>query len=84
MKEFIKGCLKEKETVYMKDSDGTEVEDPSQSRFSWEEVYLHPLFKGEFKHVVREVVGSNILLTIKTYATANNVDVLDILEECKR
>ena len=83
MKEFIKGCLKEKETVYM-NKNGKEVEDPSQSRFSWEEVYLHPLFKGEFNHFVREVVGSNILLTIKTYATANNVDVLDILEECKR
>ena len=78
--KFIELCLMEKESVEV-EKDGKMVEDPERSRLSWEEVYLHPLFKGEFKHIVREVVGSNILLTIKTYATANNVDIVKILEE---
>ena len=72
----------EKESVEV-EKEGKMVEDPERSRLSWEDLYLHPLFGEEFKHIVREVVGSNILLNIKTYATANNVDVLDILEEYK-
>ena len=70
----------EKESVEV-EKDGKMVEDPERSRLSWEEVYLHPLFGGEFSEIVKEVVGINILLTIKTYATANNVDVLKILQE---
>ena len=78
--KFIELCLMEKESVEV-EKEGKMVEDPERSRLSWEDLYLHPLFGEEFKHIVREVVGSNILLNIKTYATANNVDVLKILQE---
>ena len=81
--KFIEGCLREKESVEV-EKDGKMVEDPERSRLSWEDLYLHPLFKGEFKHIVREVMGSNILLTIKTYATANNVDIVKILEDYEK
>ena len=80
--KFIELCLMEKESVEV-EKDGKMVEDREKSRMSWEDAYLHPLFKGEFNHFVREVVGSNILLTIKTYATANEVDVLKIIKEYK-
>ena len=77
MKEFIKGCLRKEETFYMKDSDGTEVEDPSQSRFSWEEVYLHPLFNKELIDIPRETAGSEILLNIKTSAKSRSIDLIE-------
>ena len=73
----------EKESVEV-EKDGKMVEDPERSRLSWEDLYLHPLFGEEFKHIVREVVGSNILLTIKTYATANEVDIVKILEDYEK
>ena len=81
--KFIELCLMEKESVEV-EKEGKMVEDPERSRLSWEDVYLHPLFKGEFNHIVREVVGSNILLTIKTYATANEVDIVKILEDYEK
>ena len=65
--DFIESCLREKETVEV-EKEGKKVEDKQKSRISWEDVYLHPLFKGELTHVAREVGGKNILLTIKTKA----------------
>ena len=80
MIQFIEGCLREKERVEM-EKDGRKVEDPKKSRFSWEEVYLHSLFRGEFNHIPRQVSGSSILLTIKTNAKSNEVDVIDLLRQ---
>ena len=57
MRRFLEGCLREKETVYM-NKDGKEVIDPSKSRFSWEEVYLHPLFNKELIDIPRKAAGS--------------------------
>lgn len=69
MIKFIESCLREKETVYIK-KDGKEVEDPSKSRLSWEQVYLHPLFNKELIEIPRNVAGGEILLNIKTSATS--------------
>ena len=57
MRRFLEGCLREKETVYM-NKDGKEVIDPSKSRFSWEEIYLHPLFYKELIDIPRKAAGS--------------------------
>ena len=45
MIEFLEACLRENESVYI-EKEGKNVEDPQKSRLSWEEVYLHPIFKG--------------------------------------
>ena len=76
---FIEGCLREKETVEV-EKDGKIVVDRERSRFSWEEVYLHPLFEGELTHIPRQVAGRDILLTIKTYAKSNEADANDLFE----
>jgi hypothetical protein len=46
MVSFLEECLREKETVEVTLEDGRKVEDPTKSRLSWEEVYLHSLFAG--------------------------------------
>ena len=56
------------------------MEDPLTSRLSWEAVYLHPIFKGQFTQLIRETAGSEILLTIKTYALSNDVDIISVFE----
>ena len=55
------------------------MEDYEKSRLSWEKVYLHPLIGGEFTSIPREVIGRNILLTIKTTADSCKVDVVNLL-----
>ena len=82
MIEFIEACLREKESVWV-EKEGRQVEDPLKSRISWEQLYLHPIFKGQFDQIVREVAGSTILLTMKTNALSNGVDVIQVLEEFK-
>ena len=54
--------------------------DPSESRMSWEEVYLHPLFKGELSYIAREVAGSSILLSMKTFAESISVNLVNLLK----
>ena len=65
--KFVELCLKEKESVEV-EKEGKMVVDLNKSRISWEDIYLHPLFEGKFKHIVREVAGQDILLTLKTNA----------------
>ena len=77
--EFIQHCLREKEFVEV-ETEGRKVIDYEQSRLSWEEVYLHPLFNGEFIEVVREVDGSNILLDLRANAESKGVILQEILE----
>ena len=48
------------------------MEDPLKSRLSWEDVYLHPLFKGEFHDIARSVGGSEILRTLMANAKSKN------------
>ena len=72
--------MKENELVYI-EKEGKNVEDPQKSRLSWEEVYLHPIFKGQFDQIVREVAGNTILLSMKINALSNGVDVVKILED---
>ena len=50
------------------------------SRLSWEEVFLHPLFNGEFIGIVREVDGSNILLNLRANAESRGANLQKILE----
>ena len=47
---------------------------------SWEEVFLHPLFNGEFIGIVKEVDGSNILLNLRANAESKGVILQEILE----
>ena len=82
MIEFIEACLREKESVWV-EKEERQVEDPLKSRISWEQLYLHPIFKGQFDQIVREVVGSTILLNMKTKALSNGVDVTQVFEEFK-
>ena len=82
MINFLEACLRENESVYI-EKEGKNVEDPQKSRLSWEEVYLHPIFKGQFDQIAREVAGSTILLTMKTKALSNGVDVIKVLEKFK-
>ena len=82
MIKFLEACLRENESVYI-EKEGKNVEDPQKSRLNWEEVYLHSIFKGQFDQIVREVAGSIILLTMKTNALSNGVDVVKILEDCQ-
>ena len=77
--EFIKHCLREKELVEV-ETEGGKVIDYEQSRLSWEEVFLHPLFNGEFIGIVKEVDGSNILLNLRANAESRLVDLQKILE----
>ena len=72
--------MRENESVYI-EKEGKNVEDPQKSRLSWEEVYLHPIFKGQFDQIVREVAGNTILLSMKINALSNGVDVVKILED---
>ena len=51
------------------------------SRLSWEEVFLHPLFNGEFVEIVREVDGSNILLDLRATAQNKGANLHEILEK---
>ena len=51
------------------------------SRLSWEEVFLHPLFNGEFIEIVKEVDGSNILLDLRASAESREVNLQEILEK---
>ena len=51
------------------------------SRLSWEEVFLHPLFNGEFIEIVKEVDGSNILLNLRASAQSREVNLQEILEK---
>ena len=50
------------------------------SRLSWEEVFLHPLFNGEFIGIVKEVDGSNILLDLRVNAESRGANLQEILE----
>ena len=78
--EFIKHCLREKELVEV-ETEGGKVIDYEQSRLSWEEVFMHPLFNGEFIGIVREVDGSNILLNLRASAQSREVNLQEILEK---
>ena len=80
--EFIKHCLREKELVEV-ETEGGKVIDYEQSRLSWEEVFMHPLFNGEFIGIVKEVDGSNILLNLRASAESRGVDLQKILEREK-
>ena len=79
MIEFLEACLRVEQTVEKQLQSGKKVEDYEKSRLSWERVYLHPLFGGQFTSIPREVVGRNILLTIKTTADSCKVDVAKLL-----
>ena len=80
MINFLEACLKENESEYI-EKEGKQVEDHQKSRLSWEQVYLHPIFKGQFDQIVREVAGNTILLSMKINALSNGVDVVKILED---
>lgn len=55
--------------------------DPKKSRFSWEDVYLNPLFSKDLIGIPREAAGSEIFLTLKTSAKSRSVDLIeDILK----
>ena len=80
--EFIQHCLRENELEEKveKETDGKKVIDYKEPRLSWEEVFLHPLFNGEFIGIVREVDGSNILLDLRASAESRGVNLQKIKE----
>ena len=81
--EFIQHCLRENELEEKveKETDGKKVIDYKEPRLSWEEVFLHPLFNGEFIGIVKEVDGSNILLDLRASAQSRGANLQEILEK---
>ena len=63
------------------EKEGKKVEDKQKSRISWEDVYLHPLFREELRQVAREVGGRNILMDIKNKATEKSINIVKVLEQ---